>query len=623
MSTFNLPSANAIGSFVIKEFGGVDLWSSPDGVSPHRSPSCVNMIRDKNGSVRKRMGYEKISTFNFGGRINGACFFNSKNYIHAYDSMYCVDEKGYIEKLFGGLPDKKSIFITTPEILYVITGMGIFYINLSGEYGCLSDKGYVPTAIVSKTPSGGGTLYEDYNVIYPVWKEQFLADGDSTVYHLEKKNILDVVSVMIRDENGDFQRVDENLYSVNCEEGTVTFISAPKTPAVVGMDNVIIEVSIADGSMDMLLGCTVGVVFGANGKKDRLFLGGNPDHVGMDFYSASGDFSYFPHMNYSKLDGGEIKGYSVYNGSLYTHLSSENAKGKSVIVKRDGIEDENGKDVFVVSGEFSSPDAVSEKTMLSLDGEALFLSNDGVYGMTVSDVTDQQVCQLRSGYLGNSFGAFTDDEMKNSCAVIFGDFYLLAVGGKMFVLDGAKKSYFDGTPLCSFQYECYLWENIPARILWTGGKHLYFGDDEGYVYRFFNDVKSSASYMDDGKKVVCYFDTADIDDRVFFKKKTYVSISVKIGAFLNTGVKIYAKTDGRFHEKPVYDSMGRGRFFDFSAVDFESVSFSSNVSEVTLCGKIRIRNTDSVSFRIMNDKSEPFSLYAFGTEYVQKNNYIH
>jgi hypothetical protein len=129
--------------------------------------------------------------------------------------------------------------------------------------------------------------------------------------------------------------------------------------------------------------------------------------------------------------------------------------------------------------------------------------------------------------------------------------------------------------------------------------------------------------MDDGKKVVCYFDTADIDDRVFFKKKTYVSISVKIGAFLNTGVKIYAKTDGRFHEKPVYDSMGRGRFFDFSAVDFESVSFSSNVSEVTLCGKIRIRNTDSVSFRIMNDKSEPFSLYAFGTEYVQKNNYIH
>ena len=69
--------------------------------------------------------------------------------------------------------------------------------------------------------------------------------------------------------------------------------------------------------------------------------------------------------------------------------------------------------------------------------------------------------------------------------------------------------------------------------------------------------------------------------------------------------------------------MGRGRYMDFTLVDFESISFSSNRSEVTLCGKIRIRNTDSVRFRLMNDKAEPFALYAFGTEYVQKGNYIH
>ena len=131
-------------------------------------------------------------------------------------------------------------------------------------------------------------------------------------------------------------------------------------------------------------------------------------------------------------------------------------------------------------------------------------------------------------------------------------------------------------------------------------------------FKFFNFIT----------QVVCYFDTVDVNGGIFFKKKNFVSVSAKIGAFLNTGVKIYARSKGKWHEEPIYDSMGRGRFFDFSAVDFESVSFSSNVSEVTLCGKIRIRNTDSVSFRIMNDKAEPFSLYAFGTEYVQKSNYI-
>jgi hypothetical protein len=554
--------------------------------------------------------------------MNGACYFANKHFVHSGDSLYTIDENENKKFLSGEIADRKSVFIPTLEKLYFISGEKIYIISAEGNLSCLTEGAYIPTVIVSKSPAGGGTYLEEYNLLSCSWKEQFLADGESVVYHLEKENITSVISVEIRDENGDMQKIAPDLYSVSIEEGTVTFVTPPSKPDVVGMDNVYIIASKEEGNEDMLFGCTVGAVFGAGGKNDRLFLGGNPKYQGMDFFSASDDFSYFPHMNYSKLSRGQIKGYSVFNGALYTHLSADHSTGMSYIIKREGIEHEDGSDTFVITDEVSSPSFVSANTSLVLNGEALFLSSGGIYGITVSDVTDEKICQLRSAYFGKAFSEYSNSQLSDAHAVIYGDFYMLALDGKLYILDGECKSYFEGTPLCSFQYECYYWENIPARIIWTNGKRLFFGDDKGNIYRFFHDKTANASYVDDNKKVVCYFDTWDIDDRKFFKKKTYVSISAKIGAFLNTGIKIYARTDGYWNEKPIYNSMGRGRYMDFNLVDFESISFSSNRSEVTLCGKIRIRNTDSVRFRLMNDKAEPFALYAFGTEYVQKGNYI-
>jgi len=619
---FNLPPSNSVSTVTVTNFGGIDLWNSPENVDKNRSPLCVNMIRDKSGSVRKRMGYERISQECFDGRINGACYFGGMHYIHSGKRLFSVSDEGEKNLIYEGLEDEKSVFIPTSDNLYIISKGGIYFVGVEGECKTLESVAYVPTVIVSKAPAGGGTLYEDYNLLSDTWREQFLADGESTVYKLEKNNVSAVISVEIRDENGDFQILEKDKYSVSASDGTVTFKTAPEKYSVVGMDNVVITAKKDEGNKEMLYGCTVGVVYGSSGKNDRLFIGGNNNHKGMDFFSESGDFSYFPHMNYSKLSDENISGYSVANGSLYTHFEADFSIGKSRIIKRDGAESKDGREIFVITDEFYAPSLASSFTAIPLNGEALYLSKKGVYGITVSDVTSEKVCQLRSAYLGDAFEKLGEEELENAHAVVFGDFFFVVAGEKAFILDGSHKSYFEGTPLCSFQYECYYWENIPARVIWTDGERLYFGSADGKVFRFFTDRSMSGSYTDDGEKVVCFFDTAQITGRAFFKKKTFVSASAKIGAHLNTGIKIYAKTDGVWHERPVYDSMGRGKYLDFSLVNFESMSFSSNRSEVTLCGKVRIRNTDSVSFRLMNDEAEPFVLIAFGTEYVQKNNYI-
>ncbi len=621
MSQFNLPSGNLINSFIINEFGGVDFASSPDNIKTNRSPSAVNMIRDKNGSLRKRMGYKRFTQTNLGGRINGGCYFCGVYYVHSGTNLFSVSKDGVATLLWVALPDKKSFFIPQSQNLYIVISGQIIRINSNGRFFPLWEDAYVPTVIVSKSPSGGGVLHEEYNLLSSRWKEQFLADGESLSFKLEKSGLTDIVSVSIRDENGEFQAVDEDKYTKDLEKGIVTFLSPPEKPLVSGMDNVLIQAMKEDEwkrNKDMLFGCSVCVIYGENARNDRLFLGGNKDHLGMDFYSAAGDFSYFPHMNYSKLSHKNINGYSVFNGSLYTHFE-EDFSGESLVIKRDG----NEKGEFVITDKFFAPPIVSPHTSLSLDGEGIFLTRKGVFGITVSDVTKEKVCQQRSAFLGDVFSSFSTEELEAAHSVIFGDFYLLSIGDKCFVLDGARKSYFSGTPLCSFQYECYYLENIPARVSWTDGKRLFFGDSNGNVFVFFENKESVLSYTDDGEKVVCYFDTVDVNGGIFFKKKTFLSVSAKIGSFLNTGVKIYARSKGKWHEEPIYDSKGRGRYFHFGLVDFEAVSFSSNRSEVTLCGKVRIRNTDSVRFRLLNDKAEPFSLVAFGTEFHRKGNYIY
>ena len=621
MATFNLPSPNGKRRFTSTKFVGVDFHNSPENVESKRSPWCVNMIRDKNGSVRKRMGYEKILSFD--RRINGACFINGAEIVHSGNKLYKVDSDGTVTNLTNGMGDKKSVFIPYGNTLYILSEGGALCVDENFEVDFLSRNAYVPTVIVSKSPSGGGTLHEDYNMISYKYKEQFLSDGESTVYRLEKQNILGVDAVYVMDETGTMQKLSKEEYTVSKAEGTVTFAKTPPVSPVVGMDNVIIEVRWNGANEDIIYGCTVGVIYGGDGKTERLFLGGNKDYPGVDFFSEALDFTYFPHMNYSKLSSGNISGYSIFNGSLYTHIDEDATSGKFTIVKRDEYTAEDGNTALVISDRLTAPTLITPFTARSFGGEALYLAKDGVYSLTVSDVTDEKVCQLRSAFLGNIFSNFSVEEMENAYSTVFDNYYMLSIGGKMLILDGENKSYFSGTPLCSFQYECFYWENIPARVMWTDGEHLFFGSEKGDIFRFFSNVDSVNSYTDDGEAVSCVWDTCDICGDAFFKNKNFISVAAKIGVFFNTGVEILAKSRGNWYETPVYSNFDKARYLDFSQLDFNTVSFSSKGSEITVCAKTRIRNVPSARFRLMNKNPEPFSLYSFGTEYVEKGNYLY
>ena len=73
-----------------------------------------------------------------------------------------------------------------------------------------------------------------------------------------------------------------------------SFTTAPGAPAVKGQDNVKITASKDRGTLTNIEKCTVSTIFGVGGAADRVFLSGNPDKVGFDWYSGYEDPTFWP-----------------------------------------------------------------------------------------------------------------------------------------------------------------------------------------------------------------------------------------------------------------------------------------------------------------------------------------
>lgn len=95
--------------------------------------------------------------------------------------------------------------------------------------------------------------------------------------------------------------------------------------------------------------------------------------------------------------------------------------------------------------------AVATRSFASLNSEPLFLTARGVYALTPSDVTGERYAQERSWYIG---AALTREQaLEKACATVWGRFYVLAVNGTLYLLDGAQKSYESKNPYSTYQYE--------------------------------------------------------------------------------------------------------------------------------------------------------------------------
>jgi len=144
---------------------------------------------------------------------------------------------------------------------------------------------YIPTIVIGAPPAGGGTLFEEINLLTGQKTQLFIGDG-TTLYQLAE-SVIDVDTVIASvDGVAKTEGVD---FTVNRTLGQVTFGVGPVNQATV----LITWTKVTAGNADLVKNHKYAIDFGVN-NDTNLFIWGNPNEKYVFRFSGIAKANYFP-----------------------------------------------------------------------------------------------------------------------------------------------------------------------------------------------------------------------------------------------------------------------------------------------------------------------------------------
>ena len=649
---------------------GVDMSADPSQIGEGFSPWCPNLISDNGGNPEKRPGWRTMFTLDgpinglWHGRIGSDLYFfahgGTKLYAwRPYASAPSVGNEG-IQGLppgctptliRSGLHNGKGSGFIMNEKFWLLTGReyivyGLFsdsentnkpanqddippadedkITDLSAKkLRCknVSEIAYVPTVVIARSPTGGGTPYENINLLGVKQKNSFLTTS-ATVYQLSATGLKSVDSVICNDA----AKKAGTDYTVDLTKGTVTFKTAPPAPPVTGRDNLVITFSKEyQGYSDRIQKCTLSVGYGY-GSNDRIFFSGNPERRNTDWFSGLNDPSYVPDLNYSKVGGEEtaIMGYHRL-GEFLAVVKEENQQDSTIFLRSAQMNNTSSSSghssasaVFPLQQGVAGVGAVSPYAFAVLKDEPLFLSRTGVYAITSNVITAERTLRGRSYFIDAQLTK--EPDLKNACAVEWNGYYVLAVNGKAYILDGNSTKENTRQFSSDYSYRCYHWDNIPAVSLMEHDGDLWFGCADGRVCRFNTDINGIYQYHDDGKPFVAQWATKADDDGDFMTRKTLVKkgSGVMIKPYMRSSVRVLVRSDKECLARFVkYSTMD---IWNWEDIDFNRLEFSSNDAPRVVPFNTKVKKYVTLQIIVENNAlNEGFGVYGIIKRYTVGN----
>jgi len=546
------------------------------------------------------------------------------------------------DPVYDEMAAHRSVSFELNGKLLILDGTSVKVVCSDGSVKLLSSIAYIPELTISRDPDGGGTQKEPLNLIQPGFIDSFYVAqssedpgyNPSTVKTFQLScSDLDTTTVKawVMDANGEFQEKTEGTdFTVNRTTGVVTFTTAPGPTPIKGNDNVRIQAyKTFEGYADRINHCTIGAMFGVNGAHDRIFLSGNPDSginadtgepytfINCDWFSGQYDPTYFADINYSKLgsDNSAIMGYSIINNYLAAHKDTRELTQSILIREGDLVDDQP---VFKLINTLQGAGAISKYCFSYLETEPVFLTQLGVYAVTAQDVTGEKYAQDRSYYLEGKL--LKEEGLENAHGFCWKDFYMVSINSHLYVLDGLQPMQTDRSrPYATRQYAGFYFTNIPATCFFEKDGQLYFGSESGKLYRFYSDDKDIYSYNDDGEAINALWETVDISEKLFYKKKTYRYLAVRCLPEIVSSIRVFAQKEGIWQE--IKDDQTKIKYFSYANLIYSKFTYSTNKTQKISSTKIRLKKLDHVRFRFQNGVlNEPLGINDFAVEYTQAGN---
>ena len=456
------------------EFRGVDFRG--EEINMRRSPDSLNVWKDykETESIRTRPGL--IIDTAFPEAVYGIFFYNGMKLVHSGKNLYTVTSGGKKTIIFSSLNKAPGNAFVYENVWYYKDGTN--YLKYDGTT-IEQIGGYIPTTSIARKPEGGGTTYEDVNMLTGMRKNTFLSDGGSFVYLLDVRN-LDTDYVPQITHNG--EPVPTADYTVDYAEGKITFTNyAPDAPLTDGQDNIVVTFKkTVPGYRENILKCNLLQVF-----DNRVFFSGNPDHPNVVWHCSLNDPSYVSDLDYYRegLDTAAVKGMVAGNNALWVFREPSDAN-TTVFYHTPTLDEEYGK---IYPSTHSSVTTGCVGKAINFNDDIVFFSERGMEGIS-GDVTTEQAVAHRSSLVDRKLIA--EPEYRNMVLEEWEGYLLVFVGQRVYLAD--SRAMF--TNENHGEYEWFYWD-LDKAVICTSVKDgvLYLGMADG-IYTLSDMTVNVPSY---------------------------------------------------------------------------------------------------------------------------------
>ena len=458
---------------VYGNFRGVDFRG--EEINLMRSPDALNIWKDykETESIRTRPGLETLCSC--ADTVYGLFEYNGSLLIHAGAALI-KRTAGVDTTIYEKMAQKPSQAFVYENIFYIKDGEN--YLQYDGT-AVKSVVGYVPTTTIARKPFGGGTKYEDVNMLSDYRKNSFLADGGSFDFYLDVINIDDDFVPIVTEND---VVVAQDQYTVDYVEGKITFLYyAPDAPLTEGQDNIIIQFKKAvDRYTNSILKSTLLQVF-----DNRVFFSGNPEYPNIVWHCSLNDPSYISDLDYYRegMDSSPIRGLVAGNNALWVFREPSSAN-TTVFYHTPTIDEQYGK---IYPSSHSSVTTGCVGRAINFNDDIVFFSERGMEGIS-GDITTEQVVAHRSSLVDRKLIAEAD--YKDMVLAEWEGYLLVFIGDKVFLAD-SRAAFTNENHI---EYEWFYWD-LGKRITCTcvHGGVLYLGTEDG-VYTLTDLTADVESY---------------------------------------------------------------------------------------------------------------------------------
>lgn len=466
--------------------GEVDLVRSPDALNVWKNYKDIESIETR-PEIELHQSYDNT--------VWGVFFYKVGNtemqIVHSGTKLYRVEGETRTELFTGMKPARSQAFVYN-QILYIKDGIN--YLKYDGEI-CSQVVGFIPTTTIGRKPSGGGTVFQDVNMLSAWRKNTFLADGESTEYHLDTGEIDGEAPVVL--VNGNLMNYGTDFdYTLGTadEAATIVFKTAPPAPLTVGQDNVTITFKkTVSGHADRINKCTLLQVF-----DNRVFFSGNQDYPNTLWHSSLNDPTYCSDLDFYNegLDLSPVKSMVAGNNALW--VFKEPSQANTTVFYHNPVIDADYGKIYPQSHSSIATGCIGAG--INFNDDIAFFSDRGMEAIN-GDITTEQVIAHRSTMVDAKL--LKESNYKNMILEEWEGYLLVIIDNKVYLAD--SRALF--TNADHNEYEWFYWE-LEKNITCTKVKDgvLYIGTEDG-IYTFNNtnaDEYTEVTFTEENGEYVLY-----------------------------------------------------------------------------------------------------------------------